>query len=62
MKCSLLCTAKPIKVVGKMQNAKCRKGQTAEFSCEIDDPDADAIVEWFKDDNPIEVSGIQATS
>ncbi|XP_076817561.1 myosin-binding protein C, slow-type-like [Clavelina lepadiformis] len=47
--------AKPIKVVGKMQNAKCRKGQTAEFSCEIDDPDADAIVEWFKDDNPIEL-------
>nr|CAB3255636.1 immunoglobulin superfamily member 22-like [Phallusia mammillata] len=48
--------AKPIKVVSKMQDAKCRAGKPAEFSCEIDDTDADAEVQWFKDDKPIEAS------
>ena len=48
-------SAKPIKVVSKLHDVKCKVGQPVEFTCEIDDPDADANVEWFKDDKPIKV-------
>ena len=41
--------------MSKLHDVKCRVGQPVEFTCEIDDPDADADVKWFKDDKPIKV-------
>nr|XP_039274734.1 muscle M-line assembly protein unc-89-like [Styela clava] len=46
---------KPIKVVKKMEDVKCRTGEKAEFSCEIDDIDQ-KNVKWFKDDKEIKPS------
>ena len=43
-------------MISKLHDVKCRVGQPVEFTCEIDDPDADASVEWFKDDKPIKVT------
>lgn len=45
---------KPIKVLKKMGDVKCRTGGKAEFACEIDDPDQ-KNVKWFKDGKEIKV-------
>ncbi|XP_078483134.1 twitchin-like [Ciona intestinalis] len=47
---------KAFKVLSKMKNVKSRSGKPVEFSCEIDDPDVDSPVQWYKDDKPIKPS------
>jgi len=48
-------TEKPIKVLNKLQDVKCRAGKVAEFTCEIDDLETDADARWYKDDQLIKV-------